>query len=203
MPSTIGHVVDDEVAELLARIRDFGAEAGRDDFADVADLAAGLAVEGRLIEDERTAFARLELLDLDAVLDDRANDALGGFGLIAEEVGRADALAQGVPDRFGRRFAGARPGAARLCALALHGGVEPLEVDRKPAGAQRVLGQIKRKAVGVVEPERRLAAQLAAAPERTRSSSRMDKPRASVERKRVSSSFRVSEMSASARISSG
>ena len=85
--------MDDKVAELLARIGDFGAEAGRGDLADVADLAAGLAVERRLIEDQRSALARIERLDFDAVLDDRANDALGGFGFIAEKLGRADAFA--------------------------------------------------------------------------------------------------------------
>ena len=51
-------VMDDEVAELFARVRDFGAEAGRGDLADVADLAAGLAVERRLVEDQRSASRR-------------------------------------------------------------------------------------------------------------------------------------------------
>src|SRR5579872_1279385 len=80
-----GHVVDDKVAELLARVCDFGPEAGRGDFADIADLAAGLAVEGRLIEDKRTALARFERLDFGAVLDDGANDALSPLGFVAEE----------------------------------------------------------------------------------------------------------------------
>src|SRR5579863_7794519 len=97
--------MDDEVAELLARVGDFGPEAGRGNFADVADLAAGLAVERRLVEDQRSALARFQRLDLDAVLADRANDALRPLGFIAEEIGRADALAQSVPDRLGRRLA--------------------------------------------------------------------------------------------------
>ena len=160
--------MDDKVAELLARVGDFGAKAGRGDFADVADLAAGLAVERRLVEDQRSALARIERLDLDAVLDDRADDALGGLGLVTEKLGRADALAQAVPDRFGRSFARARPGPARLGALALHGGVEAVRVDRKPAGAQGVLRQIEREAIGVVEPERRLAVQHAAVAKRAR-----------------------------------
>ena len=45
---------------------------GAGDFADVADLAAGLAVERRLVEDERAFLARLQPLDLHAVLDDGA-----------------------------------------------------------------------------------------------------------------------------------
>ena len=67
-----------------------------------------------------------------AVLDDRADHALGGLGVVAEEVGRADPLAQGEPDRLGRRLARARPGAARLGPLTLHRGVEAREVDRSP-----------------------------------------------------------------------
>src|SRR5580704_1567903 len=158
--------MDDKVAKFLARVGHFGAKPGRGDFADVADLAAGLTVERRLIEDQRPAFARREFFDLDAVLDDRAYDALGGLGLVTEELGRADALAQGIPARFGRRLPGACPGAARLGALALHRGVEAPDVDRKPAGAQSVLRQIERETVSVVEPERRLAVQHAAIAER-------------------------------------
>ena len=163
-----GHVVNDEVAELLARVGDFGAKARRGDFADVADLPAGLAVERRLVEDERAALASLQRLDLDPVLEDRADDALGGLGLVAEKLGRADALAQSVPDRFGRRFPRARPGAPRLGPLALHRGVEPFEVDREAAGAQSVLRQIEREPIGVVKTERGLAVQHAASPKRTR-----------------------------------
>ncbi len=85
--------MDDKVAEFLARVGHFGAEPRRNDFADVANLSPGLAVERRLIEDQRSALARIERLDLNAVFDDRANDALGGFGLITEKLGRADALA--------------------------------------------------------------------------------------------------------------
>src|ERR1700722_7812428 len=104
--------MDDKVAKLLARVGDFGAEPGRNDFADVADLAAGLAVERRLIEDQRSALARIERLDFDAVLDDRAYDAFCGLGLVTEKLGRADALAQAVPDRLGRGFSRAGPGPA-------------------------------------------------------------------------------------------
>ena len=64
--------MDNEVAELLVRAGNFGAEAGRGDFADVADLAARLAVEWRLVEDQRSPLARAERLDFDAVLNDRA-----------------------------------------------------------------------------------------------------------------------------------
>src|SRR5580704_4290101 len=160
--------VDDKVAKLLARVGDFGAEPGRGDFADIADLSAGLAIERRLIEDQRSALARIERLDFDAVLDDRNYDALGGLGLVTQKLGRAGALPQSIPDRFGRSLAGTRPGPARLGALALHCGVEAFRVDRKPARSQSVLRQIERESICVVEAERRLAVQDAALPKRAR-----------------------------------
>src|SRR6202046_368753 len=152
----------DEVAEFLARVGHFGAKAGRGDFPDVADLAAGLAVERRLVEDQRPALARIERLDFNAILDDRAYDALGGLRFVAKKLGRADPLAQAIPDRFGRSLAGTRPGPARLGALALHCGVEAFRVDRKPACSQSVLRRSERECIRVVEPERRLAVQDAA-----------------------------------------
>ena len=64
------------------------------------------------------------------------------------------------------RLAGARPGRARLLALLLHGVVEGRDVDADAARPQRVLGQIERKAVGVVERERGLAVEHVALLER-------------------------------------
>ena len=90
------------------------------------------------------------------------------LGFVAQKLGRADALAQAVPDRFGRGLPRARPGAPRLGALALHGGVEAVEVDREAAGAQSVLRQIEREAKRVVEAERCLAIEHAALPKRAR-----------------------------------
>src|SRR5262249_45284943 len=141
---------------------------GRGNFADVADLSAGLAVEGRLIEDQRSPFARLEPLDLDAILDDRLNHAFRALGLVAEEIGRSSSFAQSVPDRFSRGFARARPGAARFRALALHRRLETVDVYREATSAQGILGKIERKAVSVVKPEGGLAAQHAVACERAR-----------------------------------
>ena len=45
----------------------------------------------------------------------------------------------------------------RAAALRRHGGVEARLVDREAALARHVGGQIERKAVGVVQPEHRLA----------------------------------------------
>ena len=96
------------------------------------------------------------------------NDALGRLGLVAEEFGGADPLAQAVPDRLGRGFARPGPGAAGLGALARHRGVEAVDVDRQAARAQRVLGEVEREAVGVVELEGGLAGKHAALRQRPR-----------------------------------
>ena len=130
--------------------------------AGIADLTAGFAVERRLVEDHEAVLAGLELRDLLAVLQQRQHDALGGLGVVAEELGRADALLDAEPDGLRRRLARAGPGRARLLALALHGGVEGIRVDADAARLQRVLRQVEREAVGVVEREGRLAGEVLA-----------------------------------------
>ncbi len=64
--------MNEEPVGLLLRVGNAEARAVlRDDHAGVADLAARLAVEGRLVDDDRALFALAELLDLRAVLDER------------------------------------------------------------------------------------------------------------------------------------
>ena len=77
----------------------------------VADLAAGLGVERRLVDDDRRLVAGLRRRPL-AVPDQRQDLALGGLGLVAEE--RVAPVAPGVEPDVGRGLAGARPGLARL-----------------------------------------------------------------------------------------
>ena len=87
------------------------------------------------------------------------NDALGRFGLVAEELGGADLLAQREPYGFGRRLARADPAPARFLALPLHCRREALDRHSAALTAQHVLGQIEREAEGVVEPESDFAGQ--------------------------------------------
>ena len=137
-------------------------------------------------------------------LDQRSHHALGGLGLVAQKLGRAELLAQREPDRLGRGLAGARPGLARLGALALHGRIEASRSTPMFARFQRVLREVEREAIGVVELESHLAGQPVARLERRGlASSSIPSPRASVLRKRVSSSLSVSPISAWPRISSG
>ena len=134
-----------------------------DDQAAIADLAARLGIERRLVDDDDAALACLERLDTRAVLDERDDLARRGLGLVAEELGGAELFLELEPQRLGRGLAGARPGLARLGALALHGGGEALRIDADAAGLQRVLGEVVGEAVSVVELEGDLARQRGAA----------------------------------------
>ncbi len=64
--------------------------------------------------------AGIEPLDLATVLQESGDDTFGKFRLIAQKFARPEPFSQLEPDLFGRRLAGARPGAARLGALMLH-----------------------------------------------------------------------------------
>ena len=123
----------------------------------VADLTAGFAVERRLVDDDEARLAGVQPVDLCAVPHQRDDRALRLLLAVAEELGRAGAVADAEPDRLGRGLARARPGGAGLGLLALHRGVEAVEVDRDAARAQRVLRQVEREAEGVVELERGVA----------------------------------------------
>ncbi len=154
--------MDEQIARALLRVGhgdDRGAALER---AGIADLAAALPVEGGLVGHHHDLGAGLGARDRLAV-DHQAHDLrLGGLMLVAQELGGAQGFAQLEPDARLGLLAGALPAGARLGPLALHGRLEAGEIDGHALGAQGVLGQIERKAVGVVELEGGLAGQLAA-----------------------------------------
>ncbi len=130
----------------LARVRHFeNCARGGLDYAAVSDLPAALGIEGRLGDDDRNVLAVLA-----------AGSEHFGLALvvvIADE-SRRSAGAETDLRRSGVILAG---GASAL-ALLVHQAVEPGDIDAdRPSIAQHVLGQIERKAVGVVELEGELA----------------------------------------------
>ncbi|MHC2377648.1 hypothetical protein ACVIHA_002023 [Bradyrhizobium liaoningense] len=146
--------MDEEIAELLLRVGDAELDAALTrEHAGVPDLAAGLRIERRLVEHDRARLAGLEAGDFVAVLDQRGYHAFGALGLVAQEFGRTQLLAQREPDCLGSRLARALPGLARRHLLALHRIRERRLVDADAARLQRVLRQVEREAVGVVERE--------------------------------------------------
>src|SRR6185295_11897939 len=109
----------------------------------VANLATGLGVERRLVENDAPALAGLELGYFLAVLDQRLHHAFGALSLVAEELGGAEFFAQTKPYGLGRGIARALPGLARLFLLLLHRRRESRGVDADLARAQGVLRQVE------------------------------------------------------------
>jgi hypothetical protein len=70
----------EQVACLLLRLGDAERDPLAAHHAGIADLAAGLAVERRLVQDHSAGLALLEGLDLLAVLDQRRDHAFGALG---------------------------------------------------------------------------------------------------------------------------
>src|SRR5439155_22635418 len=144
--------VDEQVAGLAGRILDRElAAGGREDRPGIADLAARLAVEGRLVDDDADLVAGSGFIHPLLAAQNGQDDALRGLGLIAEEFAGPDLFAQGEPGRLGRRLAGADPAAARLLALARYRRLEALDRHLAALAPQHVLRHVERKAEGVVE----------------------------------------------------
>ena len=125
----------------------------------VADLAAGFRVEGSLIHDDDAAVALFELFDARPILDQRDDLARGSLRLVAEKFRGAEILLEFVPKPFRGRLARTGPRLTCLGALPLHGRGEGGSIHADTFGLQRVLGEIVRKPVSVVELEGDLARQ--------------------------------------------
>jgi hypothetical protein len=148
-----------QIAGQLLGVEHQGAPAGPFGLALVAGLAAALGVEGSVVEQHADGFAGARRVHLGAA-PHQGQDLGHRLDLvIAGEHRRAEPLAQGQPLRPLRRLARAGPGLARHLALAIHGGLEAFQVDGDLSGPHRVLGQVERKAVGVVQLEGGLAGQ--------------------------------------------
>src|SRR5258707_6518786 len=120
----------EQVGGHLLRISDSGknlcaVQIGPYD-ALVTHLTATLGIKRRLVENNRATLTFSKLRNLLVMLDQRGNYAFGGFGLVAQELGGAEALAQLEPHGLRRRVTRAGPGGACLLALALHAGLEAL-----------------------------------------------------------------------------
>ncbi len=128
------------------RVGDLGPPVGADDDARVADLAAGLGVERCPVEHQhRPGLAGLDHGEHGGVVDPVL--------ISAEELGgpvpgqeRGELLTVGIGD-------GIVAGRLGPLSLGRHLGVEPVGVDADAALASDLLGDLQRKAIGVVEPE--------------------------------------------------
>ena len=118
--------------------------------AAVADLAAGLGVEGRVVEHDHAEVAFVQFIDRRAVLVQR-QDLAGGLQLLVAVEGAGRAVV------FERRRHLELAGGARLFLLARHGGIEGGGIDGDAALAADVGGEVEREAEGVVQLEGGLA----------------------------------------------
>ncbi len=117
----------------------------------VADLAAGLAVERRAVEDDLDLLASLGALER-AVRAEDGDDGAVRLGLgVAEELGTRPDLRVEVGAIAALRLEGGT-GAAGL-ALAVHGDPEAVLIDGEALLGGHLGGELQRKAVGVVETE--------------------------------------------------
>jgi hypothetical protein len=127
------------------------ARAAGQQVAAVTDLATGLAVEGRLIENHHALLALGQALDCRAVLvqSDDLGVAVGVF--VATEHGRQVDLDQAVVIQA--KGAG-RP---RALALGIHFALETGLVERQAAFTGDIAGEVHGKAIGVVQLEHHVA----------------------------------------------
>src|SRR5690606_18630473 len=133
--------------------RKAGAALG--DLAAIADLAAGLGIEGRLVEHHDAALADAEALDRRSLAIQRRDARLRVQFLVTAKARR---LATVVDGRAGPEAAGG----PRLLALARHRRIEARRVDAHASLPADIGRQVQRKAIGIVPAERRLAVEAGA-----------------------------------------
>ena len=126
---------------------------GGPDAAGIPGLAAALAIERGLVGKDDHLVTGLGRLHLRAIPDDSHHFGFAGRRIVAGELGRSLRVGQIEPDLLARRLPGTLPGGPRSGFLLLHRRVEALLVDGDTAAAQRILGQVIGKAIGVVELE--------------------------------------------------
>ena len=160
---TLGHMGDvDEHAGGFPGIGDPRGAGIGPDFPGIAHLAAAFGIERRLVYHDLHLFTQRRPADFDPGPHQSADFALGGFGVIAQEFGRSLRLRQVEPDRGIFRLARSGPAGPRLGFLVLHRGVEAFDIHRAALFAQGILRQVQREAIGIIQPECRLAGKSAA-----------------------------------------
>ncbi len=125
------------------------------DQARIADLAAAFGVKRGLVDHDLHGFAGGRLTGGGTVADQGGDHALGRFGVVTQKFGDAMRLGDLEPDLRITRRAGTRPGGAGLLLLLGHRGVKARDVHLAPVFAERVLRQVQREAIGVIELEGR------------------------------------------------
>ncbi len=146
--------VHEQVAKLLLRVGDHDMQpVGTGDGAGIADLSAAFAIERRLVQHDGQLGADMCGLSRRAIDHQCADLGFGSLGGISQELRGSGLFLDFEPDPLGSGLAGAGPGGAGAGALFLHRRLEAIHVHGAALFPQRVLRQVERKAVGVVETE--------------------------------------------------
>src|SRR5664279_3377688 len=90
-------LMHEQVAGLFLGVGDGKLHAVGGHRPDVADLTPRLAIERRLVENNRAGFASIEFGDLLSVADKRCDDALRSLGVVAEKFGGSELFAERKP----------------------------------------------------------------------------------------------------------
>ncbi len=149
-----GHaaLMDDDAGRVLDGGVDPHLAPGADDAADVADLAAGLGVEGRALGDQVELAARPDLRRFALPLHEEHRTRLGRQQVVAHklrfEAARGQALVSVRDAREARHGAG-------LGALPLHLALEPVHIEGHAPVTHHVAHDVHREPVSVVELEDR------------------------------------------------
>ncbi len=145
--------MNENALTLLLRVFDGNRKAFAGNRSGIALLATGLAVERCLIDDYRNGFAFRSRWNLRTVTDKRSDHAFSDFSFIAKEFGRTDLILDTKPNGFSCSFARTGPVGACFGLLTFHGDLETVGIDSHTTLTQRILREIEREAVSVVELE--------------------------------------------------
>ena len=127
------------------------ARIGAQQNAGIADLAAALRVERRVVQHNLAFLARPQHIDHCAIENQRGDPRRVRYSIVAREIGlpgQLDRVAQ-IRTELARR--------ARPAALRVHGGIEARLIDAQASLARHVGGQIGWKSIGVIKTEHRFA----------------------------------------------
>jgi hypothetical protein len=143
--------MDDELRRGALRVDDLDQIPARGaDRPAVAELAARLAVEGRLGGDKFDFRACAGFGPAFAAGEDREDFGIGFEPIVADE-------ADGAVERDPRLALADLARFARARALLVHQALEAADVDENAFVAEDVFGQVEREAIGVVKLEGDLA----------------------------------------------
>ena len=147
-------------ARRFARLGHFGHAGISADKPGIPDLPAAFGIKRRLVHNDLHQRARGRRSHFGAALHQGHDLPFGRLQLVTEEFRHPMHFGQLVPDHRIGGLTRTRPGRPRFGFLLGHRRIKAGHIHRKPPLAQRILRQIKRKAVSVIKLERRRPRQI-------------------------------------------